>query len=61
MLVEALEETSTDILGELYMALEIANKDAGQFFTPYNVARLMAEMNFNEKDEQLKNGQPVVL
>ena len=42
------------------MALEIANKDAGQFFTPYNVARLMAEMNFNEKDEQLKNGQPVV-
>ena len=54
LLVEALEETSTDILGELYMALEIANKDAGQFFTPYNVARLMAEMNFNEKDEQLK-------
>ncbi|HBI2020815.1 TPA: SAM-dependent DNA methyltransferase, partial [Enterococcus faecalis] len=27
------------MLGELYMALEIANKDAGQFFTPYNVAR----------------------
>ncbi|MCD4994146.1 N-6 DNA methylase [Enterococcus faecalis] len=60
LLVEALEETATDILGELYMALEIANKDAGQFFTPYNVARLMAEMNFNEKDEQLKNGKPVV-
>lgn len=60
LLVEALEETTTDILGELYMTLEIANKDAGQFFTPYNVARLMAEMNFSENDEQLKNGKPVV-
>ncbi|HHB9316538.1 TPA: N-6 DNA methylase [Enterococcus faecalis] len=60
LLVEALEKTTTDILGELYMTLEIANKDAGQFFTPYNVARLMAEMNFSENDEQLKHGKPVV-
>lgn len=33
-----------DFLGELYMALELGNDHAGQFFTPYNVCRLMAQI-----------------
>lgn len=33
-----------DFLGELYMALELGNDHAGQFFTPYSVCRCMAEM-----------------
>ena len=33
-----------DFLGELYMALELGNDHAGQFFTPYNICRCMAEM-----------------
>ena len=33
-----------DFLGELYMQLEISNKEVGQFFTPYNVSKLTAEL-----------------
>ncbi len=33
-----------DALGELYMAVGYPNKDAGQFFTPYDITRLMAEI-----------------
>ena len=47
------------MLGELYMILEIYNKGAGQFLTPYYVYHLMAKMNFSEKGKQLKNGQPL--
>lgn len=31
-----------DFLGEVFMALEIANKNNGQFFTPYSLCALMA-------------------
>ena len=34
-----------DFLGELYMALDLGNDHAGQFFTPYNVCRMMAFAN----------------
>ncbi|WP_408733353.1 hypothetical protein [Enterococcus faecalis] len=44
------------MLGELYMILEIYNKGAGQFLTPYYVDHLMAKMNFSEKGKQLKKG-----
>lgn len=33
-----------DFLGELFMALELGNDHAGQFFTPYHVCRMMAEI-----------------
>lgn len=33
-----------DFLGELYMNLELGNSQAGQFFTPYDVCRLMASV-----------------
>ncbi len=32
------------MLGEVYMQLEIASRDQGQFFTPYSVCQLMAAM-----------------
>lgn len=35
----------SDALGELYMAVGYPNRDTGQFFTPYPVARMMAEIN----------------
>lgn len=48
-LVECADEQMFDILGYIYMHLEIGNKRTGQFFTPYNICRLMAKMvNFNE-------------
>lgn len=37
-----------DLLGELYMTLGISNKNAGQFFTPYNICSLMASLNITK-------------
>ncbi|MGP4994611.1 N-6 DNA methylase [Glutamicibacter ardleyensis] len=33
-----------DILGELYMRLELGSKDIGQCFTPWNVSQLMSDL-----------------
>ena len=38
-----------DFLGELYMLCELGNSHAGQFFTPYDVCRCMAEITFDPK------------
>jgi len=37
-----------DALGELYMAVGYPNRDGGQFFTPYHLALMMAEMQMPE-------------
>lgn len=42
-----------DYLGQLYMLSDIGNKKAGQFFTPYSVSKLSAEITF-ENAEKLK-------
>lgn len=51
--VEALEQNpEQDMLGELFMALGIANEWKGQFFTPYNVCRAMASMTLGDTPER---------
>lgn len=37
-----------DFLGSMYMELELGNDHAGQFFTPYNVCKMMAETQVTE-------------
>ena len=45
IIVRALEEEpNQDFLGELFMLLELNNDHNGQFFTPYNVCKMMAMM-----------------
>lgn len=45
LIVDGMEDDpDRDFLGELYMQLELGNKNNGQFFTPYCLCRLMAEM-----------------
>lgn len=45
----ALEENpDQDFLGTLYMCLNLGSHWHGQFFTPYNVCQMMAEMNFGD-------------
>ena len=39
-----------DHLGEIYMELSGGKKVAGQYFTPYDVSRLMAEMTVGQSD-----------
>ncbi|PID44240.1 MAG: N-6 adenine-specific DNA methylase [Proteobacteria bacterium] len=58
-LVAALEDEPRDILGPLYMELEIANKDAGQFFTPPDLSELMAQLTFADHLSKLDD-QPFV-
>lgn len=38
-----------DFLGELFMALDLGNEWRGQFFTPYSVCALMADITLTEK------------
>lgn len=56
--VEALElNPDQDFLGALYMNLDLGNDHAGQFFTPYNVSKMMAEMNFTHDGKLKFQGQ----
>ncbi len=48
-----------DYLGRLYMFSGTSSSSAGQFFTPYSVAKLCAEMTINTKD--ISNQQIITL
>ncbi len=53
--VEALEaEPDQDFLGEMFMALDLGNHWKGQFFTPYNVCRMMAEITITDLEDRIE-------
>jgi len=52
--VMGLEAGSCDFLGSLYMSLELGESARGQFFTPFCISRMMAEMQLGELDRMLK-------
>lgn len=43
----------SDVLGQLYMSLELGSDHLGQFFTPYQVSALMAKMSIGDYAETL--------
>lgn len=43
-----------DFLGKMYMNLELGNHWKGQFFTPYNVCKMMSEMMCGDIEEQIE-------
>jgi type I restriction-modification system DNA methylase subunit len=45
LVVNMLEPTPQDVLGELYMELDLGNERAGQFFTPNAISQFMARLN----------------
>lgn len=50
LLTNALDERMGDILGEIYMESGAGSKATGQFFTPFHISKLTAEMALaNEK------------
>lgn len=51
MLAETLESDFTDVLGGIYMESGMGSKAAGQFFTPYHLSKLCAELALPEPDE----------
>ncbi|MFD7661323.1 N-6 DNA methylase [Streptomyces sp. NPDC059788] len=48
-----MERDPCDVLGRLYMELELGNERLGQYYTPYDIARLMAEMQIDSIAEQV--------
>lgn len=47
--IQAFEDNPfQDLLGDVYMRLNLGNKNTGQFFTPYHVADMMAELSMDE-------------
>lgn len=49
--VLGLEAGLCDFLGSLFMSLELGDSWKGQFFTPYEVSRMMALMTMGEKSQ----------
>ncbi|OJB08189.1 type I restriction endonuclease subunit M [Burkholderia ubonensis] len=45
----------TDVLGETYMMMGIGNDQAGQFFTPYSVSRLMAGISIGDRSDAIEH------
>jgi len=54
MLAGALEEDTTDVLGQLFHDLELHNKWVGQFFTPIHVADMMGRISIVGMEEKIK-------
>lgn len=50
--VEATDEEMNDILGYVYMHLELGSSRTGQFFTPYHTCQLLAEAALKGEGEQ---------
>ena len=48
-LVLLLDSEPVDVLGALYMSLELGNTNTGQFFTPPEVSELMARMSYGDE------------
>lgn len=55
LVVKAMEQDPCDVLGRLYMELELGNDRLGQFYTPYDVARLMAGMQIDAIAERVRS------
>jgi len=47
--VNALEEKEQDFLGEVFSMEGLTNSKNGQFFTPYHISKLMAEMGIEKE------------
>lgn len=56
-----MEPEPADILGSLYMELEIGNLNNGQFFTPHDLSRLLARMTYGDVlDNMASSNKPFI-
>lgn len=55
LLISALEEKHQDFLGQIFSNLNLGNSNKGQFFTPYHVSKMMAEINFIDLKNEIDN------
>jgi type I restriction-modification system DNA methylase subunit len=55
MLVQMLEPTPCDVLGTLFMSLDLGRAAHGQFFTPSHICELMAQIGYGHQLESLND------
>lgn len=48
-----------DLLGDLYMQLDLGSHWHGQFFTPYNLCAMMAKTQLGQKEYTVENVKPI--
>lgn len=60
-LVQALTEKTTDVLGEIFMELDLGSKWKGQFFTPYNLCLAASKLIINDIDKIIEEKGYVTL
>lgn len=53
MLSETLESNISDVLGEIYMEAGMGSKAAGQFFTPFHLSVVCAELALPEEEQEV--------
>ena len=53
-LIMGLEKEPSDILGQVFMEMDLGNKWKGQFFTPMAIAELMAEVSIDHIKETIE-------
>lgn len=58
---DALTEELTDVLGEIYMQLDMGSSHTGQFFTPFHVSEMCARLELKSAIKELETGQKVRL
>ena len=49
IVLELEKNPDQDLLGSIYMSLEISSKNKGQFFTPYSICKLMSDVTIDKK------------
>jgi type I restriction-modification system DNA methylase subunit len=47
---ETVDDNYGDFMGHVFMELNYGNKNTGQYFTPYQISYLIAEMSIGEKE-----------
>lgn len=60
-LARELEAGLSDVLGRLYMSLDLGNHHLGQYFTPYEVSQLIARMTTGDLVERLREQEFVTV
>lgn len=59
-IVRQLEQNpEQDLLGDLYMQLDLGSHWHGQFFTPYSVCAMMAKMQLGQQQYTVENVKPI--
>lgn len=61
LLIAGLEEKYQDFLGQVFSMLNLGNAKKGQFFTPYHISKLMAEISIGNVDNLLSDRELITL